>query len=104
LRKRVPEANISRDEGSLTLALEDWTARLYLDEEASVAEEAQEFPSVFPQNPRASEIARCHRRIDIWCPLDDPNMDHFNDFLFILEVLWKFRGLILIDPGSGELI
>jgi hypothetical protein len=51
----------------------------------------------------AQQIAICNRRIATHAD-DDPNMDYFNDYIFVLEALESFDGLILFDPVAGSLI
>ena len=104
VRKYFPEAQLFTDDQSLTLVLQGWKARLFLDDLPNVALEAQEFPSLFPQCPRAAEIAQCLRRVEVLCPTDDPAMQHFDDFLLVCQALEQFRGIILFDPLSGQLI
>jgi hypothetical protein len=100
----LPEAEISRQDQTITVSLGRWDIRLHLDEDAHVAAEAKEFPNVFPECPRSLEIARCSRRVEIASPGRDPNIKYFNDYVFVLQALEEFQGVILFDPVSGELI
>ena len=40
------------------------------------------------------------RRVEVWSDTPDPFMEHFNDFLSVVEVLKSFRGLIAVDPNE----
>lgn len=104
LTKWLPGAKASLRDMNIDLSVGGWPVRLHLNERGYVAEEAQEFPELFPDCPRSQEIARCKRRVEVKCPEEDPGMDHFNDLVFVCQALEEFRGVILFDPRSGELI
>jgi hypothetical protein len=77
----------------------DRDIRLYLDNEAHVAEESRELAGEIRGLPEADPIADCDRRVKVWrsqCP--DHEMDHFNGYVFALELLLSFKGVILADP------
>jgi hypothetical protein len=38
------------------------------------------------------------KRVEVWTDLSDPFMEHFNEFLMVVEVLKSFRGLLAVDP------
>jgi hypothetical protein len=42
--------------------------------------------------------------VEIWSTNPDPAMEHFNDFIFALQVMEEFAGVILFDPQAGRLI
>ncbi len=85
-----------RYEGSnISLASGNWTIRLFLNSEASVIEESREIAQILPG--MAAAIARCNRRVEV-SSAPDPNMDYFNDYVFVIHVLESFEGVITLDP------
>jgi hypothetical protein len=37
-------------------------------------------------------------RVEVWTDLSDPFMEHFNDYILVIEVLQSFGGLLAVDP------
>lgn len=105
LRERLSWLLVTRSaEKAISVSEAGWTLRLYLAEEPHVAEEAAEMPDLFPNLPRVREIEVCKRRVDIRSTEPDPDLAHFNDYLFVCEVVEGFAGVILFDPQTGESI
>lgn len=38
------------------------------------------------------------KRVEVWTDIPDPFMEHFNDYLSVVDVLKSFRGLLAVDP------
>lgn len=36
--------------------------------------------------------------VEVWTDVPDPFMEHFDDYLRVVEVLKSFRGLLAVDP------
>lgn len=49
-------------------------------------------------------LATTDRRIEVWTDDPDPFMEHFNDYLFAVEVLKSFKGVIAVDPNEPALL
>ena len=80
----------------------DWSFRLSHEDEPHVQEESREMAETCAgDRPDRGRIAGCRRRISMAAD-DDPGMDHFNDYCFIMELLGKQPGVILFDPRTGE--
>ncbi len=103
LKKRFPASQLSRDTNNISLSVKDWGAHLHFSDESHVGQEAEEFPRLFPNCSRSSEIARCRKRIEINCPEESSAMKHFNDYVFVCQAV-EFKGVILVDLASGELL
>ncbi len=87
----------------LTAWWDNWSLSAYLSAEPFVAEESQEMAARHDDEPPWDQIGRCKRRIELWSD-DDPEMAHFNTYLFVLaEIRQRFPGAILVD-GDGGLI
>ena len=49
-------------------------------------------------------IANCDRRVEVASDIPDPEMDHFNEYLLVIEVLQSFKGIIAVDPKEPSLL
>lgn len=69
----------------------EWTCCVYLSSEPHVLVESQEMAELFAATrPEQEEIATCKRRFEV---IGNPNMDYFNDYLFVLQALESFSGV-----------
>ena len=100
----LPGWQVTQRDKSISVQGSNCEFRLHLADEPFVAEESQGMAEYFAECPRSPKIAKCKRRVEITCADPDPDMAHFNDYLFVLHALEEFRGVILFDPRSGELI
>jgi hypothetical protein len=46
----------------------------------------------------AEAFVASDRRIEAWTDTPDPFMEHFDDYLAVVEVLKSFRGVLAVDP------
>jgi hypothetical protein len=104
LAEWLPNTEVTRRGKGIVVKSSGWEVRLHLMDEPYVAEESRDIAKQFADCPRAAEIGECERRVEVCSTDPDPDMGHFNDFVFVLHALEEFRGVILFDPGSGELI
>jgi hypothetical protein len=74
--------------------------RLHLNEEEYVKIESEEMAETAEKNK--TEIAACRKRLEMSGDAD-PDMDHFNDSLFILQTLESFSDVYLYSPHEGFL-
>jgi hypothetical protein len=82
----------------------DWSFRLSYEDKPHVREESQEIAEAYGgSRPDRGLIAGCRRRISMVAD-DDPGMDHFNDYCFIVQRLEKQPGVILFDPQAQDFI
>jgi hypothetical protein len=82
----------------------DWSLRLYFEGEPHVLVESEEIAEHYAaSHPERKTIAACKRRLSMSGD-DDPNMDHFNDYVFVMEVLESFPGVYLFDPREGSFV
>jgi hypothetical protein len=49
-------------------------------------------------------LRNCSRRIEMYAEKPDPNMDYFNDSLFIIGEVEKFDGVYIFDPLQGGFV
>ncbi len=86
---------------TIILAWSDWSLRVTLADAPHVLLESQEMADLFAAGRSDRElIARCQRRIEVAAD-SDPQMDHFNDYIFVLDVLERIPHVILFDPSAG---
>jgi hypothetical protein len=79
-----------------------WSLRLHYETAAHVRRENMEIAETYASG-RADKgvIAESGRRITLASD-DDPNMEHFNDFCSVLEVLTILSGVILFDDQAEK--
>ncbi|MCZ2340647.1 MAG: hypothetical protein LC104_02490 [Bacteroidales bacterium] len=104
LAEWFPAKRIARDGKTITVDDPDWAVSFQLMDESFVAEESMEIAETFSSCSRSQDIANCKRRIEVYSTDPDLDMMHFNDFVLSCQTLETFRGVILFDPQSGELI
>jgi hypothetical protein len=68
-----------------------------LEESAEIAAERA------AAHPDKERIARCACRFEISGP-EDPDMDHFNDYLFVGEALARLGRVYRFEQASGEFL
>lgn len=84
----------------LAVAWGEWEIRITKEEAETVLEESREIAgSIGSHRADRDRIAGCRRRFSLSSD-DDPEMDRFNDYLFIVEILEKIPGAILIEDGE----
>jgi hypothetical protein len=88
----------------LAVRWHDWSFRLSYEDKPHVQDEAREIAGAYAgSRPDRSLIAGCRRMISMAAD-DDPGMDHFNDYCFIVQRLGEQTGVILFDPQGQEFI
>jgi hypothetical protein len=87
---------------TVSVQLGDWSFRLTYDDAPHVRVEAEEIADAYTGSRLdRSLIAGCRRRISMTAD-DDPGMNHFNDFCFLMQRLGEQTGAILFDPNDQE--
>lgn len=99
-----PIMQIVQEGKTISLSHLDWKIHAHLADEPFVEIEALEMPEHCPECPRIEEISQCKRRVEIWSRSPDPQMDYFNDYIILCNVVERFQGVILFDPMSGNLM
>jgi len=88
----------------LTLSSGNWAIHLTLEDGPDVLEDSVRIADHIGDAEGELGIATCNRRIDVASDDPDPEMDHFNDYLQIIETLQSFRGVIPVDPKEPSLL
>ncbi len=69
-----------------------------------VLKESQELAeSCGAQHPDRERIALCECRFEV-SGADDPDMEHFNDYLFVGEALERLGRVYRLEQASGEFV
>jgi hypothetical protein len=106
LKKNKPlsEAKVERDGDSIKITIDKFSFDIGVSSEPSVVEESAEIAAQFASDRKdKSKIAACKRRIEFESH-DDPNLDYFNDYLFVTEEIEAFKGVYIFDPQAGEFV
>jgi hypothetical protein len=100
LAARLPAHAVSRTGDSVTLRKGDWEMYVAVASGPDVQTETvglvDKLAGVEPAEAEA--FAATDRRVEAWTDTPDPFMEHFDDYLGVVEVLKSFRGLLAVDP------
>ena len=104
LGARLPHLQVGRDGDQLVAAADDWEIRLALVSGPEVLAESQEIAEKIGGPDDEADLGACERRAEVWSDYSDPMMEHFDDYLTLIEVLKSFRGVVCVDPQEPSLI
>jgi hypothetical protein len=104
LAQQFPDFSIVHNDAKLKLASGDWEIHLTLISGAQVLEESQDIEEKIGGDEDDLGIASCDRRVEVASDIPDPEMDHFNHYLLVIEVLQSFKGVIAVDPEEPSLL
>jgi hypothetical protein len=106
LTPRFPGYTVTRKADQVTIAKGDWEIELALVTGSHIPAETQGITDKvagFDQS-EAEALLSSERRVEVWSETPDPFMEHFNDYLLVVEVLKTFNGLIAVDPQEPSLL
>lgn len=101
---RFPGFEVAHNDRQIKLARDDWEMYLTLQEGPEVLEESIQIADHIGGADEELGIAKCNRRVDVVTDVPDPEMDHFNDYLMVIEELQSFKGVIAVDPSEPALL
>ena len=104
LAAKLPDFSIAQDERRLTISSEDWEIHLVLNVGPEVIQEARLLEEGIGGAQDDLGITSCARRVEVASDNADPELDHFNDYLAVIEVLKSFYGVIAVDPQGPSLL
>ncbi|MFM8272872.1 MAG: hypothetical protein ACKODX_11130 [Gemmata sp.] len=103
---KFPGSAVAREGDRITVSKGDWWIALAVATGEYVREETEgllgHLAGVEPAE--ADAFAASDRRVEVWTDVPDPFMEHFNDYLAMVEVLQSFSGLLAIDPKEPGLL
>ena len=102
LVERIPGSSASRDGDTVTITKGDWWIAMTLESGDHIRDEIEGLTSKLAgvEGAEADEYVASARRVTLWTDVSDPFMEHFNDYLFVVEVLQSFNGLLAVDPNE----
>jgi hypothetical protein len=102
LAAKLPGLGISRDRDQIVASQGDWWIAMRLAAGPDVQMEVEGLVSHVAgiEPSEAEEYVSTARRVEVWTDIPDPFMEHFNDYLSVVEVLKSFNGLLAVDPNE----
>jgi hypothetical protein len=106
LTPRFPGYSISRTGDQITVSKGDWEIEVALATGPHIPTETQGITDKIAgmEDSETQVLLTSERRVEVWSETPDPFMEHFNDFLLVVEVLKTFNGLIAVDPHERSLL
>ncbi len=103
---RIPGAASRRSDDMITVAKGDWEIYLALASGPHVPSETVGITDKIAgfERDEAERLAISETRVEVWSESPDPFMEHFNDYLFAVEVLKSFQGVTAVDPNEPALL
>lgn len=91
---------VQQHETVIEIVIRGWTCSVHLSSEPHVLIESQQMAEIFAAaRLDKDEIATCNRRFEVISE-PDPNIDYFNDYIFILQALESFPGIKIWDAAE----
>jgi hypothetical protein len=100
LAAALPDSAVAREGEQVVLSKGEWWIALRVASGPDVRMETEGLVGhVAGLEPaEADEYVSTGRRVEVWTDASDPFMEHFNDYLSVVEVLKSFNGLLAVDP------
>lgn len=106
LAARFPGYSVSRADDQVMIASGDWSIQVALVSGPHIPSETQGITDKIAgwEEADAEAVTASDERVEVWSDIPDPFMEHFNDYLQVIEVLKSFRGVIPVDPHRPSLL
>ncbi|HEV3386619.1 MAG TPA: hypothetical protein VG097_17510 [Gemmata sp.] len=106
LTPRFPGYSITRTGDRISISKGDWEIELALASGSHIPAETQGITDKIAgmEGAETDVLFRSERRVEVGSETPDPFMEHFNDFLQVVEVLKSFNGLVAVDPHERALL
>ena len=103
---KFPGFTVARDGDRVVVSKGEWWIATALVAGEYVREETEGLVGHLAgiEPAEAEVLAASDRRIEVWTDVPDPFMEHFNDYLFVIEVLKSFNGLVAVDPNEPSVL
>ena len=100
LTAKFPGFTVARDGDRITVSKGEWWIALKLVSGPNIQLETEGLVGHLAgiEPAEAEALVASDRRVEVWTDMSDPFMEHFNDYLFVVEVLQSFNGLLTVDP------
>jgi hypothetical protein len=106
LMPRFAGYSIARNGEQITISKGDWEIEIALATGSHIPTETQGITDKIAgmEDSETEALLSSERRVEVWSETPDPFMEHFNDFLMVVEVLKTFNGLVAVDPNERALL
>jgi hypothetical protein len=106
LAAKFPGFNITSDANQIVVSQGEWWIALALVSGPEIQNETEGLIGhLAGVEPAEAEVfAASDRRVEVWTDVPDPFMEHFDHYLFVIEVLKSFNGLLAVDPKEPGLL
>jgi hypothetical protein len=100
LAAKFPGFRVTRVGDQVTVSKGDWWIAVALASWPGVRDEIEGLVGKLAglEPAEADAYVSSEKRVEVWTDVPDPFMEHFNDYLSVVEVLKSFRGLLAVDP------
>jgi hypothetical protein len=100
LAAKFPGYSVTRNGDLVTVAQGDWWIALAVVSGPDVRVEVEGLLGKLAglEPAEAEAYTATEKRVEVWTDVPDPFMEHFSDYLSVIEVLKSFRGLLAVDP------
>ena len=106
LTAKFPGFSVTREGNQIVVGKGDWWIAVALVSGPDVQTETtglvERLAGVEPDE--AAALAASDRRVEVWTDVPDPFMEHFSDYLSVVEVLKSFKGLLAVDPKEPSVL
>ena len=104
LAARFRGCALTQEGDQLTVSTKDWEIHLTLASGPQILDESRKIEEGIGGDQDDLGIVKCDRRVEVASDIADPEMEHFADYLAVIEVLQSFKGLIAVDPQEPSLL
>jgi len=106
LQAKYPGYTVTRAGEQITVTKGNWSIALAVVSGPDVRDETQGIADKIAglEQAETESYVATGRRVEAWSDDPDPFMEHFNDYLGMVEVLKSFSGLLAIDPKEPGLL
>ena len=100
LAARFPGYRVTRAGDQVTVSKGEWWIAMALASWPGIREEIEGLVGKLAglEPAEAEAYVASGKRVEVWTDVTDPFMEHFDDYLSVVEVLKSFRGLLAVDP------
>jgi hypothetical protein len=106
LTAKFPGFTVAQDGNQIVVSKGEWWIALAVVSGPAVRMETEgllgHLAGIEPAE--ALSLTESDRRVEVWTDVPDPFMEHFNDYLFVVEVLKSFKGLVAVDPKEPAVL
>jgi hypothetical protein len=106
LAAKFPGFTVARDGSRIVVSKADWWIAAALNSGEAIRLETEGLVGRLAglEAAEAEALVASDRRVEVWTDVTDPFMEHFNDYLSVVEVLKSFGGVVAVDPKEPAVL